>query len=78
VVTINFGSLLFTAPTSSFSFFNFEEESCILSFDSANVHSTANAGMDISVSLPQTWALLDGSQSNDDNKITAWKWEQLR
>ncbi|XP_023702907.1 dyslexia-associated protein KIAA0319-like protein isoform X3 [Cryptotermes secundus] len=43
-----------------------------------NKPPAANAGMDITVSLPQTWALLDGSQSSDDNKITAWKWEQLR
>jgi hypothetical protein len=34
--------------------------------------------MDITVSLPQTWVLLDGSQSSDDIKITTWKWEQLR
>lgn len=43
-----------------------------------NKPPVANAGKDISVSLPQTWVLLNGSQSNDDNKITAWKWEQLR
>lgn len=88
VGTINFLSLLLTASPSSFSLrkskiessfsIRKKKESCILSLDSASVYSTANAGMDITVSLPQTWALLDGSQSSDDNKITAWKWEQLR
>jgi len=43
-----------------------------------NKPPVANAGKNVTVSLPQTWVLLDGSQSNDDNKITAWKWEQLR
>ncbi|XP_021932800.1 dyslexia-associated protein KIAA0319-like protein isoform X2 [Zootermopsis nevadensis] len=42
-----------------------------------NKPPVANAGKDITVSLPQTWVLLDGSQSSDDIQITAWKWEQL-
>jgi hypothetical protein len=55
-----------------------QEEGCVSSLKLTNVYFTANAGKDITISLPQTWALLDGSQSSDDIKITNWKWEQLR
>lgn len=28
-------------------------------------------------SLPQTWAVIDGSNSTDDNHIILFKWEQI-
>lgn len=37
----------------------------------------ANAGHNLTISLPQTWILLDASNSTDDNKIVDFKWEQL-
>lgn len=37
----------------------------------------AEAGGNITISLPQTWAIVDASNSSDDNKITAFKWEQV-
>lgn len=42
-----------------------------------NKPPVANAGEDIVVSLPQTVALLDGSQSSDDIKLKEWHWDQL-
>ncbi|XP_072383084.1 dyslexia-associated protein KIAA0319-like protein [Diabrotica undecimpunctata] len=42
-----------------------------------NKPPTANAGQNITISLPQTWALLDASNSTDDNKIMEFKWELL-
>jgi len=36
------------------------------------------AGKNLTLSLPQTWALLDGSKSSDDIGITKWKWHQVR
>jgi hypothetical protein len=38
----------------------------------------AIAGKNLTLSLPQTWALLDGSKSNDDIGIQKWKWYQIR
>lgn len=37
----------------------------------------AEAGGNVSISLPQTWTTLDGSGSKDDNKIVSYNWEQL-
>ncbi|KAJ8979867.1 hypothetical protein NQ317_016051 [Molorchus minor] len=37
----------------------------------------ANAGPNLTLSLPQTWVVIDASNSTDDNKIMAFKWEQL-
>lgn len=36
------------------------------------------AGKNVTLSLPQTWTLLDGSKSNDDIGIEKWKWYQIR
>lgn len=38
----------------------------------------AIAGKNLTLSLPQTWAWLDGSKSNDDIGIEKWKWYQIR
>lgn len=37
----------------------------------------AEAGANITTSLPQTWAVMDGRNSSDDNKIISFKWEQI-
>ncbi|KAL3274510.1 hypothetical protein HHI36_015893 [Cryptolaemus montrouzieri] len=37
----------------------------------------AEAGLNVTISLPQTWAVVDGRNSSDDNKITGFKWEQI-
>jgi hypothetical protein len=42
-----------------------------------NKPPVAEAGPNITISLPQTWVVLDASNSSDDNKITAFKWEQV-
>lgn len=42
-----------------------------------NKPPTANAGGNSTISLPQTWVVLDASKSTDDNKIVAYKWEQI-
>lgn len=42
-----------------------------------NKPPVANAGQNITISLPQTWAAIDASNSTDDNKIMAFKWELL-
>ncbi|KAG8272483.1 hypothetical protein J6590_040638 [Homalodisca vitripennis] len=57
-------------------------------FDTSTVHvfvkpptnkpPTANAGKNMTVSLPQTTVLLDGSKSSDDIKIVSWNWEMVR
>jgi len=38
----------------------------------------AIAGKNLTLSLPQTWALLDGSKSSDDIGIEKWNWNQIR
>lgn len=38
----------------------------------------AIAGKNLTLSLPQTWALLDGSKSSDDIGIEKWNWYQIR
>lgn len=38
---------------------------------------TAVAGENVTISLPQTWTKLDGTNSKDDNKIASYNWEQL-
>lgn len=38
----------------------------------------AIAGKNLTLSLPQTWAWLDGSKSSDDIGIEKWKWYQIR
>lgn len=38
----------------------------------------AKAGTNVSISLPQTWTMLDGSNSKDDNKIVSYNWEQIQ
>lgn len=42
-----------------------------------NQPPVARAGDNITISLPQTWIVLDGSNSTDDNKIIAYQWEQI-
>ncbi|KAL1497900.1 hypothetical protein ABEB36_008782 [Hypothenemus hampei] len=42
-----------------------------------NKPPVAEAGANVTISLPQTWAIVDGSNSSDDNGITWYKWEQL-
>ncbi|XP_025410530.1 dyslexia-associated protein KIAA0319-like protein isoform X2 [Sipha flava] len=42
-----------------------------------NKPPVAIAGKNLTLSLPQTWALLDGSKSNDDIGIQKWKWYQI-
>lgn len=37
-----------------------------------------DAGSNVTIALPQNWALLDASKSTDDNKIVGWKWEEIR
>ncbi|BES87636.1 PKD [Nesidiocoris tenuis] len=37
----------------------------------------AHAGPNVSIALPQTWVILNGSASSDDISIDQWKWEQL-
>lgn len=38
----------------------------------------AIAGKNLTLSLPQTWAFLDGSKSSDDIGIEKWNWNQIR
>ncbi|KAK9507074.1 hypothetical protein O3M35_008896 [Rhynocoris fuscipes] len=40
-----------------------------------NKPPTANAGPNVTIALPQTWALLNGSLSSDDISIEKWNWE---
>nr|CAI5843930.1 unnamed protein product [Callosobruchus analis] len=42
-----------------------------------NKPPVASAGQNQTISLPQTWVVLDASGSTDDNKIMAFKWEQI-
>lgn len=42
-----------------------------------NKPPTAEAGDNVTISLPQTWTMLDASKSKDDNKIVSFGWEQL-
>lgn len=42
-----------------------------------NLPPVANAGQNFSINLPQTWAILNGSQSTDDIKIVEFKWKQI-
>lgn len=42
-----------------------------------NKPPTADAGSNVTISLPQTWAILVGSNSKDDNKIVSYNWEQI-
>lgn len=37
----------------------------------------ADAGDNVTISLPQTWVQLNASKSKDDNKIASFKWEQV-
>lgn len=42
-----------------------------------NLPPVANAGLNFSINLPQTWATLNGSQSTDDIKIVEYLWKQV-
>ncbi|VEN34305.1 unnamed protein product, partial [Callosobruchus maculatus] len=42
-----------------------------------NKPPVAAAGANQTISLPQTWVVLDASGSTDDNKIMAFRWEQI-
>lgn len=42
-----------------------------------NQPPVAEAGDNITISLPQTWVVLNANKSKDDNKIEAFKWEQV-
>ncbi|XP_024084627.1 dyslexia-associated protein KIAA0319-like protein isoform X2 [Cimex lectularius] len=37
----------------------------------------AHAGSNATIALPQTWTILNGSESTDDIGIDHWKWEQI-
>lgn len=37
----------------------------------------ANAGANVTIALPRTWTILNGSQSSDDIGIVKWYWEQI-
>lgn len=37
----------------------------------------ARAGQNVTINLPQNWAILNGSTSTDDIKIRDYKWTQL-
>ncbi|XP_055375563.1 dyslexia-associated protein KIAA0319-like protein isoform X2 [Condylostylus longicornis] len=41
-----------------------------------NLPPHAQAGTNLTINLPQTWATLNGSASTDDIKITIFKWNQ--
>lgn len=43
-----------------------------------NQPPTAKAGDNITISLPQTWVVLNGNMSKDDNKIIGFKWLQVK
>lgn len=38
---------------------------------------TAEAGNNLTISLPQTWVVLDATNSSDDNKIVSFKWTKV-
>lgn len=40
-----------------------------------NLPPVANAGQNVTINLPQTWAVLNGSQSTDDIKIVQYLWK---
>lgn len=42
-----------------------------------NKPPVAVAGPNVTISLPQTWVVVDASASTDDNKIMKFKWEQI-
>ncbi|XP_055539334.1 dyslexia-associated protein KIAA0319-like protein [Wyeomyia smithii] len=42
-----------------------------------NMPPVANAGSNYTVVLPQNWAILNGTSSKDDMKITSWNWRQI-
>ncbi|KAJ8953581.1 hypothetical protein NQ318_003003 [Aromia moschata] len=42
-----------------------------------NKPPVADAGQNLTISLPQTWVVLDGGNSTDDNQIMEFKWEQV-
>lgn len=42
-----------------------------------NMPPVANAGTNYTIDLPQNWAILNGTKSKDDIKITSWKWQQI-
>lgn len=42
-----------------------------------NQPPVADAGDNVTISLPQTWVVLDASGSTDDNKIEGFQWEQI-
>lgn len=42
-----------------------------------NQPPVAKAGDNITISLPQTWVVVNGNQSTDDNKIVDFKWSQV-
>lgn len=42
-----------------------------------NMPPVANAGANYTVTLPQNWATLNGSDSKDDLRILSWNWRQI-
>jgi len=42
------------------------------------VNFVADAGDDVSIALPMTHAVLNGTRSKDDIKIVLYHWEQVR
>ncbi|XP_053692975.1 dyslexia-associated protein KIAA0319-like protein [Sabethes cyaneus] len=42
-----------------------------------NMPPVANAGTNSTVVLPQNWAILNGTGSKDDIKVTSWNWRQI-
>ncbi|XP_037080351.1 dyslexia-associated protein KIAA0319-like protein, partial [Pollicipes pollicipes] len=43
----------------------------------ANTPPQAVAGKNQTLTLPRTWAVLDGSASHDELRVTSWLWEQV-
>lgn len=42
-----------------------------------NLPPLAKAGNNVTISLPQTWAILNANESSDDIKITQYQWRQI-
>uniref|UniRef100_A0A1B0D665 MANSC domain-containing protein n=1 Tax=Phlebotomus papatasi TaxID=29031 RepID=A0A1B0D665_PHLPP len=42
-----------------------------------NLPPIANAGKNITINLPQNWAVLNASESTDDVKISSYSWKQI-
>jgi hypothetical protein len=48
-----------------------------ITFTSLSNHFLADAGDNITIALPQTETVLNGSRSKDDFKIVSYQWEEV-